>query len=109
MGLWNEVLAFKDKHGLYFHPLHDAQKRVMEIEKNNRQCLCNPDRQCICKEALQECRERGSCTCLLFCTKEYLIEFDYMDESGKMLPDKERKKRQLMKQKKKKDKRQKSL
>jgi len=83
MSLWDEALAFKDKHGLYFHPLHNTKERIDEIEKNNRKCPCYPkERKCICDQALIECKTKGSCACLVFCTKEYLVKWGYIDEKA---------------------------
>lgn len=91
MSLYEEALKFKDKHGLFFHPLHDPKKRIKDIEKNGGRCPCRPERQCICDQAFNDCKEKGSCTCLLFVTADYLRKWCYIDEKGRVLSEKERK------------------
>jgi len=91
MSLWEETLAFKEKHGLFFHPLHNPQKRIIDIERNDRKCPCWPGRRCICDQVLNDCKEKGACACLLFVTREYLIKWCYVDRNGRVLSEKERK------------------
>ena len=85
MGLWEEVLAFKEKYCVYFHPLHDARNRVRKIEENGRRCPCLPDeRKCICNQALSELRDpkKMACHCLLFVSRKYLEIWGYIDGDG---------------------------
>lgn len=95
MGLWEEVVAFKEKYCAYFHPLHEAtvRERVRKIEKDDRRCPCCPDeRKCICPQALSELRgPKMSCHCLLFVSRQYLEEWGYIDGNGNIT--KKRKKR----------------
>ena len=85
MGLWEEVLAFKEKYCAYFHPLHNAENRVRKIEADERRCPCLPDkRKCICEQALSELRdpEKMACHGLLFVSRKYLETDGYIDETG---------------------------
>lgn len=91
MSLWEDALAFKAKHGLFFHPLHDSQKQINDIERKDRRCPCNPERRCICDQALNDCKEKGACACLLFVSREYLVKWCYINKGGKVLSEKERK------------------
>lgn len=91
MSLWEDALAFKEKYGLFFHPLHDSKKRINDIERNNRRCPCDPERRCICYQALNDCKEKGTCACLLFVTRDYLVKWCYVDRKGRLLSEKERK------------------
>ena len=91
MDLYDEAIIFKDKNGLYFHPLHDAKKRISDIEWKGGHCPCRPGRQCVCDQALNDIKEKGSCACLLFDSREYLVKWCYVDEKGRFLSEKERK------------------
>jgi hypothetical protein len=91
MSLWEEALAFKEKNGLFFHPLHDSKKRFNDIEHNDRRCPCGHKRRCICDQAIEDCKEKGACACLMFVTKEYLLKWCYVDKNGRVLSEKERK------------------
>lgn len=79
MGLWEEVLAFKKEHGLYFHPLHKPKEKVAEIEAQGRQCICDKNRKCVCSESLSELNDPNKmrCKCLLFITEGYLKKYGY--------------------------------
>lgn len=91
MSLYDEAIAFKDKNGLYFHPLHDARKRISDIEHGGRRCPCRLGRRCVCDQALNDIKEHGQCACLLFVSRDYLIKWYYIDEKGRTLSEKERK------------------
>ncbi len=91
MSLYEEAIAFKEKNGLYFHPMHDPKKRTSDIERKGRHCPCRPGNRCICDQALDDCRKNGSCACLLFVSREYLLKWCYIDEGGRALSEKERK------------------
>ena len=85
MGLWEEVLAFKEKYCAYFHPLHKPEERVRKIEADERRCPCLPnERRCICEQALSELRspEKMACHCLLFVSRKYLETYGYIDGNG---------------------------
>ncbi len=97
-----DLFEFADKNRVTFHPIQEILVKVRKMAADNRKCICKPDeRVCPCKEAVDELKEKGRCTCWLFCTysygSEYLHEYSYIDDSGVVLSDDKRKKKQKLK------------